>query len=206
MTTLAGVLLAVVVVLVVWGIVVYNELVGRSERTREAWSGIDVQLRRRASQIPNVVEAVRAYATHERGVFDDVTRARAGLERAKGPVESAQANQELTNALGRLFVVVENYPQLRASENFQELQRDLSDVEEKIAFARQFYNRNAAEFNARIRAVPGVLVARLAGLQRCEFFEADQEGRAEVHVDFASTQLPAAAPGSLKEPPRAGET
>ena len=166
----------------------YNRMIRGWELTREAWSGIDVQLRRRTSLIPNLVQAVGGYATHERGVFEEVARARGGLERAKGPAKSAEANQILTQALGRLLAVVERYPELQASKNFQDLQDDLYDIEEKIAFARQFYNRNAAEFNTRIRSIPDVAIARLARLQRCEFFE-PEEGTTE-DVRFSIVEGP----------------
>lgn len=182
---LAIVVFALLALVALYATYVYNSLVRAWERTKEAWSGIDVQLRRRASLVPALVEAVRGYSIHEREVFEEVARARGGLLNAAGPVESAEANRELSQALGRLLAVVERYPELRASENFQDLQDDLYDIEEKIAFARQFYNRNAAEFNTRIRSVPDVVVARLAGFERFEFFEAEEGTRADVRFSFA---------------------
>jgi LemA protein len=176
--------------LAIYGTSIYNRMVRAWERTSEAWSGIDVQLRRRASLIPNLVEAVRGYATHERGVFEEVARARGGLVQAKGPAESAQANQILTQALGRLLAVVERYPELQASKNFQDLQDDLYDIEEKIAFARQFYNRNAAEFNTQIRSIPDVVVARLARFERFEFFEAEEGTTEDVRFSLAGRPSP----------------
>jgi LemA protein len=163
---------------------IYNRLVRSQVQTREAWSGIDVQLRRRASLVPSLVETVAGYASHERGVFEEVTRARNVLENARGAAQSTAANQELSSALGRLFAVVENYPELKASSNFQDLQDRLDDIEEKIAYARQFYNRNVAEFNIRIRAVPDILVARMLRLERFEFFEAQEDTREDVRVRF----------------------
>ena len=174
----------------------YNRMIRGWELTREAWSGIDVQLRRRTSLIPNLVQAVGGYATHERGVFEEVARARGGLERAKGPAESAGANQILTQALGRLLAVVERYPELQASKNFQDLQDDLYDIEEKIAFARQFYNANVLDYNNRLQTVPTVFIANTFGFLREAFFEADEEGRAEVRVDFTGAQPAPAAPAS----------
>lgn len=171
------------VVLVAIGI--YNRLVRSSVHTKEAWSGIDVQLRRRASLIPNLVETVKGYASHERLVFEEVTQARSSLHDASGPAESTAANQVLTAALGKLFAVVENYPELKASNNFQDLQDELSDVEEKIAYARQFYNRNAASFNIRIRSVPDILIARMMRFERFEFFDEGEETREDVQVSFA---------------------
>jgi len=190
--------MATLAVLVALGI--YNRLVRSQERTREAWSGIDVQLRRRASLVPNLVETVKGYASHERGVFEGVTRARGALQDAKGVAESAKANQALTGALGRLFAVVENYPELRASSNFQDLQDELSDIEEKIAYARQFYNRNTAEFNARIRSVPDIAVASIMKLERFEFFEAEEEMREDVSVSFTPPgEIPPAEESSTQE-------
>lgn len=179
--------LGLVVLLALWGMWIYNRLVRSSVQTKEAWSGIRVQLRRRASLIPNLVEMVKGYASHERGVFEEVTRARSALQDAGGPAESTSANQTLTAALGRLFAVVEDYPDLKAASNFQDLQDELSDVEEKIAYARQFFNRNAAQFNIQIRSIPDILIARMLGLERFEFFEEDEEAREDLQVSFASS-------------------
>ncbi len=181
------IVLSVIVLLALWGMGIYNRLVRSSVQTKEAWSGIRVQLRRRASLIPNLVETVKGYATHEKSVFEEVTRARSTLQNASGPAESTSANQMLTAALGRLFAVVENYPDLKAASNFQDLQDELSDVEEKIAYARQFFNRNVAQFNIRIRSIPDILIARMLGLERFEFFEEDQDADEELRVSFASS-------------------
>src|SRR5512136_1026270 len=153
----------VIVALFVWGC--YNGLVTSRMHVRESWSGIDVQLKRRASLIPNLVETVKGYAAHEREVFEHVTEARAALQQAGTAKEATEANNMVTQALGRLFAVAENYPQLRASENFMALQTELTDTEEKIAFARQFYNRNVMDFNTKILVFPSVVVARLMNLQ-----------------------------------------
>ncbi len=179
--------LGLVVLLVLWGMGIYNRLVRSLVQTKEAWSGIRVQLRRRASLIPNLVETVKGYASHEKSVFEEVTRARSELQNASGPAESTSANQMLTAALGRLFAVVENYPDLKAASNFQDLQDELSDIEEKIAYARQFYNRNVAQFNIRIRSIPDILIARMLGLERFEFFEENQDADEELRVSFASS-------------------
>ncbi len=191
-------MLAVVIVLVViLGIVlllglllvgIYNGLVRSRVRTREAWSGIDVQLKRRADLVPNLVETVRGYAAHEREVFENVTRARSMLEQAGGPAQAAEANNQLSQALRSLFAVAENYPQLRASENFMALQKELSDIEEKIAYARQFYNRNVTDFNSRIQVFPNVMIANMFNFERFEFFEAEEEAREVPDVSF--TQRP----------------
>lgn len=168
----------------------YNGLVRSRMRVREAWSGIDVQLKRRASLVPNLVETVKGYAAHEREVLENVTRARAMLDRAGTPREAAEANNMLTQTLRSLFAVAENYPQLRANENFMALQRELSDIEEKIAYARQFYNRNVLDYNTKTQTVPTVFMARMFGFEEAEFFEAEEEAREDVRVQFAS---PAAA-------------
>src|SRR5689334_15325972 len=132
---------------IIWAVFIYNNLVRARNRTREAWSGIDVQLKRRSSLIPNLVESVRGYATHEHEVFGEVAQARGALAKASGPAAAAAADGLLTQALGRLMAVAENYPQLQAAAGFNQLQSELSDTEEKIAYARQFYNMNALEYN-----------------------------------------------------------
>lgn len=203
MTTLIvlGVVIAIIVIVGFIFVGMYNGLVTARNRVKEAWSGIDVQLRRRASLVPNLVETVRGYAEHERGTFEAVTRARAQLERAGTPGEAAQANNMLTQTLRSLFAVAENYPQLQAAENFRQLQAELSDIEEKIAFARQFYNTNVLDYNNRIQTVPTVFIASMFGFTPEEFFEADEEGRAEVRVDFG----PRGAPAAAAPPPPPGD-
>jgi LemA protein len=189
--------LGVVVALALSG---YNVLIRGRNQVREAWSGIDVQLRRRASLIPNIVETVRGYAQHERQTLDDVTRARGALQKAGTAAESGAANQMLGLALGRLLAVAESYPELRANESFRHLQEELSDTEEKISFARQFYNRAALDYNNRIDVFPTLVVARLFDFKPVEFFEADEGGREEVRVTFAAT--PSVAPAPQTQPPR----
>ena len=178
----------------------YNGLIRSLTRVHEAWSGIDVQLRRRASLVPNLVETVRGYAEHEREVLEQVARARGAMQQAGGAGQTAAASNMLTQALGYLFAVVENYPQLRASENFLTLREDVRDTEEKIAFARQFYNRNVLDYNTRIATYPDAALANQFGFTPAEFFETDGEGRAEVHVSFdrasAAPQQPAAPPAA----------
>ncbi len=181
-----GIVLVVVVIVLLWVISVYNKLVRGRNRVREAWSGIDVQLRRRASLVPNLVETVRGYAAHERGVFEEVARARGALQQAGGAAAAAGANTALSQALGHLFAVAEAYPQLRASESFTGLQRDLGDTEDKVAFARQFYNRNVLDFNTRVESFPGNLIASTLGFLSAEYFETADEGRAEVTVGLST--------------------
>ena len=187
-----AVVIGIIVLLALMMLGIYNGLVRSRVRTREAWSGIDVQLKRRADLVPNLVETVRGYASHERETFENVTRARAMLEKASGPAQAAEANNQLSQALRSLFAVAESYPQLRASENFMALQSQLSDIEEKIAYARQFYNRNVTDFNTRIQVVPNVFIANMFGFQPFEFFEAEEEAREVPTVSF--TQPPAASP------------
>lgn len=196
---LTAVLVAILALFLYLALAGYNQLVRSRNQSREAWSGIDVQLRRRASLIPNLIETVRVYAQHERETFEQVTRARGALQSAGGAGEAAHANNALTQALGRLFALVESYPQLRASENFRSLQGELSDIEEKIAFARQFYNRNVLDYNNRIDVFPTVIIARTFDFRAFEFFEANDEARAEVRATFASQVLaprPSAPPAA----------
>lgn len=169
-------------------VVIYNRLVRSRMRVREAWSGIEVQLKRRANLIPNLVEVVRGYAAHEQTVFEEVTDARSRLSQATGPVESTEANSFLTGALGRLLAVAESYPTLRASENFLSLQVELSDVEEKIAYARQFYNQNVLAFNTLALTFPQALIAGIFRFQPEDFFEADEADRLPVTVDFGGRE------------------
>ena len=169
---------------VVWAILLYNGLVRARNRTREAWSGIDVQLKRRASLIPNLVESVRGYATHEHEVFAEVAQARGALAKAAGPADAAAADNILTQALGRLMAVAENYPQLQAAAGFHQLQSELSDTEEKIAYARQFYNMNALEYNTSIQSFPANLFAGRYGFTAVTFFEAEPVIQQDVKVSF----------------------
>jgi len=177
----AGIIL--LILLFIWAL--YNGLVRSKMRVGEAWSGIDVQLKRRSSLIPNLVETVKGYAAHEREVFEKVTQARSALMGAHGPAEAAQANNQLTAALKTLFAVAEAYPQLRATENFQKLQSELSDIEAKIAYARQFYNSNVMDFNTKIRLFPNVLLAGPLGFRESSFFAATEEEKADIKVSFA---------------------
>jgi LemA protein len=163
----------------------YNTLVRSQKRVQEAWAGIDVQLRQRASLIPNLVETIRGYAEHEREVFEEVARARGALQKASNAGQAGPANSLLTQALGHVFAIAEAYPQLHASENFMSLRSDLRDVEAKIAFARQFYNRNVLDYNTRIDTYPDAVIAHNFGFTAAEFFEANDEGRAEVAISFA---------------------
>jgi LemA protein len=172
------------VILVIYFVASYNGFVVLKTRIQEALSGIDVQLKRRADLIPNLVETVKGYATHEKTVFNDVTKARASLMGAGSLKEKAQANDQLSGALKSLFAVAEAYPQLQASQNFQELQRQLEDTEDKVAYSRQFYNANVLDFNAKVQMFPTNLIANGFGFKPFEFFEAEEEAKKSVKVQF----------------------
>jgi LemA protein len=167
-----------------WGVLLYNSLILARNRTREAWSGIDVQLKRRSSLIPNLVESVRGYTRHEHEVFAEVSQARSAMAKASGPAAAAAADQALTGALGRLMAVAEAYPQLQAAANFRQLQDDLTDTEEKIAYARQFYNQNALNYNTRIQSFPGNQFANWFQFQPFDYFHAEETAKEEVKVSF----------------------
>jgi LemA protein len=163
----------IAVVLVVLLVLGYNRLVRLRNEVSTGWANIDVQLQRRGDLIPNLVEAVKGYAAHERGVFEEVTKARTALRDASTPSSAASANEILTAALGRLFAVAEAYPELKASENFLRLQEDLTDTEDKIAAARRYYNATVMRFNTAIQSLPWVLVARPLGFRDRDFFSAE---------------------------------
>ena len=190
------VVLVIIAVLVVLGLILlgmYNGLVRSRLRVKEAWSGIDVQLKRRASLIPNLVETVKGYAAHERGTLEAVTSARAQLQQAGTPGQAAEANNMLTQTLRSLFAVAEAYPNLKADQNFRELQAELTDTEDKIAYARQFYNTNVLSYNTKTQTFPSVIFANMFGFQPAEFFEAEEAAREDVKVSFTPTP-PAATP------------
>ena len=181
--TLIGIAVVAVVLLVI-GFAMYNGLVKARLRVREAWSAVQVQLQRRASLIPNLVETVKGYAAHERGTLESVTRARAALQSAGTPAQASEANNLLTGALRTLFAVAEAYPDLRANENFLSLQRDLADTEDKISYARTYYNANVRAYNEKVQTVPTALIAGSMGFRPEEFFEGSAEAQQEVHVRF----------------------
>ncbi len=170
--------------LLILALFLYNSIVGAKMRVGEAFSQIDVQLKRRADLIPNLVETVKGYAKHEKEVFENVTKARSKLMSAGTVGEKAKANSELGQTLKSLFALAENYPTLRASENFSELQEELSDTENKIAYARQFYNSVVLEYNTKLAVFPGVLFAQTFHFQPAEFFAATEDEKKEVAVKF----------------------
>ena len=164
--------IGVVVTLLGW---IYNGLVSARLRTREAWSAIDVQLQRRASLIPNLVESVKGYATYERETLRKVTEARGALGAATTPRDAARANDDLSGALRSFFAVAEAYPDLKANERFAQLQTDLADTENKIAFARNYYNGAVELYNIKVQSVPGVFLAGPFGFTPAEFFAAEPQ-------------------------------
>ena len=177
--------LGILIILGLWIVMIYNGLVRLKVRTNEAWADIDVQLKRRHDLIPNLVETVKGYATHERELFEKVTQARANAMNAQNPEEKGQAENMLTGALKSLFAVSENYPQLRANENFLELQRELSDTENKIQAARRFYNGNVRDLNTKIQVFPDSIVANMLNIKKKEFFEIEEPKEKEaVKVEF----------------------
>lgn len=176
--------IGVLIVLVVFVVGTYNSLVVLKTRIQEALSGIDVQLKRRADLIPNLVETVKGYAKHEKEVFENVTAARSALLSAKGPKEMAAANDMLSGALKSLFAVAEAYPELKASTNFEQLQKELGDTEDKVAYSRQFYNSNVLEYNSKVQMFPGNVIANLFSFKPFEFFEATEEEKKKVEVKF----------------------
>lgn len=181
-----SIILGIVVLGIVYVFFTYNGLVTARNRVREAWSGIDVQLKRRSSLIPNLVETVKGYASHEKEVFEKVTAARSALMGATNAGQAAEANNILTGALKSLFAVAEAYPDLKASDNFKQLQDELSDTETKIAAARQFYNSNVLDYNTKLQVFPNVLLAGTLGFTPEEFFKANEEEKADVKVSFSS--------------------
>ena len=176
--------LGVLGVLLLYVVYVFNRLVRLRNRVDNAWSQIDVQLRRRYDLIPNLIETVRGYATHERELFENVTRARAlGMEASSVP-DQAQAENQITRGVRQLLAVAENYPQLRANENFLALQEELAGTESKIAFARQFYNDQVMLLNNLCQEVPTNVVARMTGFRTRPFFDIDEPVARPVAVDF----------------------
>ena len=176
--------LAVVVLIALWAVFTYNGLVTLRNRVDNGWSQIDVQLRRRYDLIPNLVETVRGYAAHEREVFEHVAEARAQAVGAQGVERQAEAENALTGGLRRLFAVAENYPELKANENFLALQEELTGTESKIAYARQFYNDEVAKLNTRVQQFPSRVVANTFGFRTRPFFNIEEGARGPVRVDF----------------------
>lgn len=178
------------IVLIVAGIalfyfwMLYNSLVTAKVRIQEALSHIDVQLKRRTDLIPNLLETVKGYAKHEKELLENITKARTSLMSAKTTQDKAQANNMLSDTLKSLFAVAENYPDLKANQNFGKLQDELSDTENKIAYSRQFYNSNVMDYNTKVAVFPNSIIANMFGFKPAEFFEAEEEEKKTVKVTF----------------------
>ena len=174
------IILFVVFFVVGWLVGIYNSLVKIKNRTKEAWADIDVQLKRRYNLIPNLMETVKGYASHEKGVFEKVTQARAQAMGAQNVEEKAKAENMLSNTLKSLFAVSENYPDLKASQNFLELQRELRDTEDKIQAARRFYNTNVRDLNIKRESFPSSIVAQMFNFKKMDLFELEEVKQREV--------------------------
>jgi LemA protein len=179
-----AIVVVVIAALLLFLVFVYNRLVRLRNRTQNAWAQVDVQLRRRYDLIPNLVETVKGYAAHEQGTFEEVTKARTAAQQAQSVQDQAQAENALTAAIGRLFAVAEAYPQLRATENFQQLQAQLADTEQKIAVSRQVYNDTVLTYNNATQTVPTNLVAGTFGFAPKDFFEIEEPAREAPQVKF----------------------
>jgi len=182
MSTTAWIVIGVIVVIVIWAITIYNGLVAMRQRVDQSFADIDVQLKQRHDLVPNLVETVKGYAAHERGTLEAVIQARQNAVAAPGVEQKVQAENMLTGALGRLFALSENYPDLKANANFQQLQASLSDIENKLAAARRFFNNAVQEYNTGIQQFPAALFAATFGFHQRPFFDL---GETRVQLDQA---------------------
>ncbi len=174
------IILAILFIIALWFVITYNRLIILINRAKEAWSDIDVQLKRRYNLIPNLIETVKGYATHEKEVFEKVTEARTKAMGAQTAKEKEEAENMLSNTLKSLFAVAENYPDLKASQNFLELQRELRDTEDKIQAARRFYNSNVRDLNIKIETFPSNIIASLFAFKKMDLFEIEEAKEKEV--------------------------
>ena len=180
-----GIIFAVVFVIILFAVMIYNRLVRLRALVKEAFSGITVQLRRRADLIPNLVETVKGYATHEKATFEAITQARGAMTGASGVAATAAADAQMTGLIGRLFAVAEAYPELRASENFQQLQGELSTIEGELQSARRYYNATARDLNTRIQSFPDMFFARPLGFSEEEYYkDEDPAIQSAPKIDF----------------------
>lgn len=180
MAIVFAVLGGIVVIVILWAVAAYNGLISARNQAKNAWSQIDVQLKRRHDLIPNLVETAKGYVTHERGTLENVIKARNMAMQAQGAGAAGRAEQSLTNALGQFFVVVEQYPNLKANENFLKLQEELASTENRIGFARQFYNDQTTSYNTRIQVAPTNIIAGMFGFAPMELFELTAAAEREV--------------------------
>jgi LemA protein len=193
MTIVIIVIVAIVVIAIAYTVATFNGLIRLQQRADEGFSDIDVQLKRRHDLIPNLVETVKGYAAHERQTLENVTAARTAAVAATGPEAQARAENQLTGALRQLFAVAENYPDLKASQNFLELQNEITDTEDKIQAARRFYNMTVRDLNIKVQSFPSSVIANQRGIQKREFFELDQPGDREVPEVSFGTASPSGA-------------
>jgi LemA protein len=205
MTIAIIVIVVALVLLALFFVSLYNRLVRQRNRAENAWAQVDVQLTRRHDLIPNLVETVKGYASHERETFEEVTRARAAAQAAQGPEDKGQAENFLTQALGKLIAVSEAYPQLRATENFQQLQEQLADTENQIQNARRLYNESVMQYDNALQTVPTSIIAGWFGFQGREYFELDDPAAREApKVSFSdpapAPEVPAAPPAEPQAP------
>jgi LemA protein len=184
MTIVIIVVVAILILAVLYYIAKRNSIIAARNRVDESWSGIDVQLKRRRDLVPNLVETVRGYAEHESATFEKATKARAEAMQASNVADTAKAESKLTGALTELRAVAENYPTLRATENFQQLSRNLSELEDEIQAARRIYNSNVQSYNTDIQQFPGSIIANQGGFTAREYFEIDEADRATPQVSF----------------------
>lgn len=181
------IILIIAGLIILWSVLIYNRFVSLRNRAKEAWSDIDVQLKRRYDLIPNLVESVKGYAAHEKEVFENVTKARTAAmtaEKSGDPKEIGRAENALSGALKTLFAVSENYPDLKASTNFLELQRELRDTEDKIQAARRFYNTNARDMNIKVESFPANIIAKIFNFDKFDFFEIEEGAKEATEVKF----------------------
>ncbi|HEU4598604.1 MAG TPA: LemA family protein [Solirubrobacterales bacterium] len=184
MTIAIVVVVAIIVLAVLYYVAKRNSIIAARNRVDESWSGIDVQLKRRHDLVPNLVETVKGYAEHEQATFEKTTQARAEAMQASSVADTAKAESKLTGALAELRAVAENYPTLRATENFQQLSRNLSELEDEIQASRRIYNSNVQSYNTDIQQFPGSIIANQGGFAAREFFEIDEADRATPQVSF----------------------
>jgi LemA protein len=178
------VIIVLVVLVALWGVTSYNRLIKLRNLVQEAWRQVDVELTRRHDLIPNLVETVKGYAAHERGTFEAVTNARANAINAQGPEQQAQAENQLTGALKSLFAVAEAYPDLKANQNFLNLQEEITSTEDRIAYARQFYNDSVVTYNTKIQQFPTLILANTFNFEKRELFDAEPGDTEPVQVQF----------------------
>ena len=194
MSLVVWILLGVVVLVLLYGVITYNRFVTLRNRIENSWAQIDVQLQRRHDLIPNLVETVKGYASHERGTLEAVVEARNAAISAQGPAQQGQAENMLTGALKSLFALSEAYPDLKANQNFAHLQEELSGTEGKIAYARQVYNDVVNRYNPLTQTFPSVIIANMANFNEREYFETDEVGRQNIQVSFGDSSAPAPQP------------